>query len=48
MNGNEMPKKFGLISRVNNPIRMMLRLLIYSAGTPPSAPFFHMQFKGNL
>lgn len=47
MNGNEMPKKFGLISRVNNPIRMMLRLNLFSKHTP-SAPFFHKQFKGNL
>lgn len=40
MNGNEMPKKFGLIRSVNNPIRTMLRLLIYSASTPPLPPFF--------
>lgn len=39
MNGNEMPEKFGLISRVNIPIRIMFRLLIYSAGTHPLPPF---------
>lgn len=39
MNGSEMHEKFGLISRVNIPTRIMLRLLIYSAGnTPPFTP----------
>lgn len=30
MKGNETPEKFGLISRVNIPIRITLRLVIYS------------------
>lgn len=34
MNGNEMPEKFGLMSRVNIHIRIMLRLLIYSWSKP--------------
>lgn len=40
MNGNETPEKFGLISRVNIPIRITLRLLIYSASTHLLPPFF--------
>lgn len=40
MNGNEMPEKFGLLSRVNIPIRITLRQLIYSASTHPLLPFF--------
>lgn len=42
MNGSEMHEKFGLISRVNIPIRIVLRLLIYSASnTPPFHPHPH-------
>lgn len=35
-----MPEKFGLLSRVNIPIRITLRQLIYSASTHPLPPFF--------
>lgn len=35
MNGHGVLKKFGLLSRVNIPIRIVLRLLIYSMRTLP-------------